>query len=98
VASLTTSAVGIDPQPPSALRVAGGAGPSAMPPLLSDVPHRLRRGGVAYGTAARATPRAGLIQRLPRRKTSYRNGSRFRICWNTFARITTPPFAWLPYW
>jgi hypothetical protein len=61
-----TSAVGIDPQSPSALRVAGGAGPSATPPLLSDVPHRLRRIGVAYGTAAHATPRAGLVQRFPK--------------------------------
>jgi hypothetical protein len=65
VASLMTSAVGVDPQTPSALRVAGGAVPSAMPPLLSDVPHRLRRSGVAYGTAAHATPRARLVQRLP---------------------------------
>jgi len=44
VASLTTSNAEIAPQPPPARRVAGGDGPPASLPLLSDVPHRLRRG------------------------------------------------------
>src|SRR5881409_1737197 len=39
------------PQPPCALRVRGGAGPSASLPLLRDVPHRGRRG------ASHPTPR-----------------------------------------
>ena len=72
--SLTTSGDGIEAQPPSALRVAGGAGPSATPALLNDVPHRSRRAGVAYGTAAHATPRAQLVQRFPsagRRRFDY---------------------------
>ncbi len=41
--SLTTSNEADGPQPPSALRVAGGAASSASPSLLDDVPHRLRR-------------------------------------------------------
>jgi len=43
------------PQPPCALRVRGGAGPSASLPRLGDVPHRVRRG--ASHTAPRRRER-----------------------------------------
>ena len=55
VASSTMRGRGIDPQPPSALRVAGGAGPSATPALLIDVPHRIV--APASHTARRRTQR-----------------------------------------
>jgi len=63
---LTTSGDDIGPQPPSALRVAGGAVSSSPSTLLDDVTTSPRRVDGEYDTAAHATPLALLVQRLPR--------------------------------
>ncbi|HKB78170.1 MAG TPA: hypothetical protein VKH35_00510, partial [Thermoanaerobaculia bacterium] len=65
VASLTTSNEADARQPPSALRVAGGAASSASPSLLDDGPASPASPRLASDAAAPATTTIGLVQSFP---------------------------------